>query len=88
FDPAVADVGGRNGSADGRLEGIEVCADPYAACDGAAALVVLTEWDEFRRLDFTKVASLLTEPRVVDARNLLDPAALRRLGYAYAGVGR
>ncbi len=88
FDPAVADVGGRNGSADGRLEGIEVCADPYAACDGAAALVVLTEWDEFRRLDFAKVASLLTEPRVVDARNLLDPAALRRLGYAYVGVGR
>jgi len=78
FDPAVTRP----------LDGIEVCADPYAACDGAAALVVLTEWDEFRRLDFTKVAGLLTEPRVVDARNLLDPAALRRLGFAYVGVGR
>jgi UDPglucose 6-dehydrogenase len=70
------------------LDGIEVCSDPYAACEGAGALVVLTEWDEFRRLDFAKVASLLTTARVVDARNLLDPAALRRLGFTYVGVGR
>ncbi|MFP5318303.1 MAG: UDP-glucose dehydrogenase family protein [Acidimicrobiia bacterium] len=86
YDPAVAKLGGRG--ADPSLEGVELCADPYAACDGASAVVVLTEWDEFRRLDFAKVAELLTEPRVVDARNLLDPAALRRLGYTYAGVGR
>jgi UDPglucose 6-dehydrogenase len=70
------------------LDGLEVCADPYAACEGAAALVVLTEWDEFRRVDFTKVAGLLSAPCVVDARNLLDPVALRRLGFAYSGVGR
>ncbi|MEW6154847.1 MAG: UDP-glucose/GDP-mannose dehydrogenase family protein [Actinomycetota bacterium] len=78
YDPAVARP----------LEGIEVCADPYAACEGAAVLVVLTEWDEFRRLDFTKVAGLLAAPMVVDGRNLLDPAALRRLGFTYSGVGR
>ena len=87
FDPAISPPS-RSGPAGLALEGVEVCADPYAACDGAAALVVLTEWDEFRRLDFTKVASLLTAPRIVDARNLLDPAALRRLGFTYAGVGR
>jgi UDPglucose 6-dehydrogenase len=51
-------------------------------------LVVLTEWDEFRRLDFTKVAAAMEEPRVVDARNLLDPAALRRRGFDYVGIGR
>jgi UDPglucose 6-dehydrogenase len=78
FDPAISRG----------LDGIEVCADPYAACEGARALVVLTEWDEFRRLDFTKVLSLLAAPNVVDARNLLDPAALRRLGFNYTGVGR
>ena len=78
YDPAVRKP----------LEGIEVCADPYAACEGAAVLVVLTEWDEFRRLDFGKVASLLAAPKVVDGRNLLDPAALRRLGFSYTGVGR
>ncbi|MDQ3978269.1 MAG: UDP-glucose/GDP-mannose dehydrogenase family protein [Actinomycetota bacterium] len=70
------------------LEGIEVCPDAYAACEGAAVLVVLTEWDEFRRLDFGKVAGLLERPTVVDARNLLDPAALRRQGFSYTGVGR
>ncbi len=51
-------------------------------------LAVLTEWDEFRRLDFAKVASALSSAHVVDARNLLDPAALRRLGFTYEGIGR
>ena len=59
--------------------------DAYAACDGAAAVVVLTEWDEFRWLDFAKVRDLLAAPSVVDARNLLDPAALRRHGLHLLG---
>ena len=67
---------------------IELAADPYAACQGAAAVVVLTEWDEFRTVDFAKVAEALDAPRVVDARNLLDPVALRRRGFLYEGVGR
>jgi UDPglucose 6-dehydrogenase len=65
-----------------------VAPDPYEACRGASVLVVLTEWDDFRWLDFPKVASLMRSPAVVDARNLLDPAALRRCGFAYQGVGR
>jgi UDPglucose 6-dehydrogenase len=73
---------------DSRLDGIEVGADPYGVCEGAAVLVVLTEWDEFRRLDFTKVAAALEQPQVVDARNLLDPVALRRRGFTYEGMGR
>ena len=71
-----------------QLEGIEVCDDPYAACDGAAVLVLLTEWDEFRWVDFGKVRDALARPVIVDARNLLDPAALRRQGFTYEGVGR
>ncbi|HUS62166.1 MAG TPA: UDP-glucose/GDP-mannose dehydrogenase family protein [Acidimicrobiales bacterium] len=70
------------------LEGIEVCSDPYAAVDGAAVLAVLTEWDEFRWLDFEKVHGQMAEPRVVDARNLLDPASVRRRGFVYEGLGR
>ncbi len=62
--------------------------DAYAACEGAAATVVLTEWDEFRWLDFAKVRSTMATPVVVDARNLLDPAQLRRIGFAYTGIGR
>ena len=86
YDPAVHYDGVRATQA--QLEGIDVCADAYAACEGAAVLVVLTEWDEFRRLDFAKVSGLLDAPRVVDARNLLDPAAMRRAGFTYTGVGR
>jgi UDPglucose 6-dehydrogenase len=70
------------------LDGIGVCADPYAACEGAAVLVVLTEWDEFRWVDFAKVREVMARPVIVDARNLLDPAALRRHGFTYEGVGR
>ena len=51
-------------------------------------VVVLTEWDEFRWLDFAKVRDALAAPVVVDARNLLDPAQLRRLGFDYMGIGR
>jgi UDPglucose 6-dehydrogenase len=51
-------------------------------------LVVLTEWDEFRWLDFDKVAELMAERNVVDARNLLDRAALVRRGFDYQGIGR
>ena len=70
------------------LDGVEVTADPYSACEDADALVVLTEWDELRRLDFAKVRSLMAQPNIVDARNLLDPMALTNLGFAYEGLGR
>jgi len=85
YDPAVPVSAA---ATDSRLDGIEVVGDPYGACEGAAVLVVLTEWDEFRRLDFAKVAAAMEAPGVVDARNLLDPAALRRRGFAYEGIGR
>ena len=62
--------------------------DAYTACRGAAAVVVLTEWDEFRWLDFAKVRDALAAPVLVDARNLLDPAQVRRLGFSYVGIGR
>jgi UDPglucose 6-dehydrogenase len=62
--------------------------DVYAACDGAAVAVVLTEWDEFRWLDFARVHATMAKPVVVDARNLLDPAQLRRIGFEYTGIGR
>ena len=70
------------------LPAIEVTSDPYAACEGAEALVVLTEWDEFRWLDFDKVASIMASPRIMDTRNLLERAALVRRGFVYEGLGR
>jgi UDPglucose 6-dehydrogenase len=67
---------------------VEVCDDPYAACAGASVLTVLTEWDEFRWLDFDKVAGVMAAPAILDARNLLDPVSLRRRGFTYQGLGR
>jgi UDPglucose 6-dehydrogenase len=70
------------------FEGIEIAPDPYAACEGASVLALLTEWDEFKWLDLDKVADALTERRVLDARNLLDRTALHRRGFTYEGIGR
>lgn len=81
-------VRGFDPSSPGPQEGIEVVDDPYAAVDGAEVLAVLTEWDEFRWLDIDKVAGLMAAKNVVDARNLLDRAALVRRGFEYRGIGR
>jgi UDPglucose 6-dehydrogenase len=70
------------------LRGLQLRADPYEAATGAHTLVVLTEWDEFRWLDFSRVLEVMAEPCIVDARNLLDPAAVRRMGFRYTGIGR
>jgi UDPglucose 6-dehydrogenase len=68
--------------------GLELADDPYDACEGAAALVVLTEWPEFRDLDLDKVAEVMAHPSIVDTRNLLDPVAARAAGCMYQGMGR
>jgi hypothetical protein len=81
-------VRGIDPSGPGPIEGIEVGDDPYAAIEGAEVLAVLTEWDEFRWLDIDKVADLMAARKVVDARNLLDRAALARRGFEYQGIGR
>jgi UDPglucose 6-dehydrogenase len=68
--------------------GLELCADAYDATTGADAVVLLTEWDEFRWLDFDRIRDAMRGRVIVDARNLLDPAAMRRRGFEYQGVGR
>jgi UDPglucose 6-dehydrogenase len=68
--------------------GIELGADALAACDGAAVLAVLTEWDEFRWIDLHDVRRRLSGSSIVDTRNLLDRAAAVRAGFDYQGVGR
>jgi UDPglucose 6-dehydrogenase len=62
--------------------------DPYAVAKDADVLVLLTEWDEFKWLDYGRVLELMRHPIIVDTRNCLDPAVLRKLGFTYEGVGR
>jgi UDPglucose 6-dehydrogenase len=83
YDPAAGEA------AASRVPGVDVVADPYDAARDAQLLALLTEWDEFRWLDFGRIVDGMRAPRaLVDARNLLDPAAMRRRGFAYQGVGR
>jgi UDPglucose 6-dehydrogenase len=82
FDPAAAEQARR------LVPQLDICADAYDAATGADVVAVLTEWDEFRWLDFGRVRDAMRGASVVDARNLLDPAAMRRLGFSYDGVGR
>jgi UDPglucose 6-dehydrogenase len=58
------------------------------AVDGADVLLVATEWPEFVQVDLTEVAKLMRGHRVVDARNLLDPKDVRKVGLDYWGLGR
>ncbi len=82
YDPAADD------RTQTRLPRVELASDPYGAAEGAHVLALLTEWDEFRWLDFDRVHMAMQAPQLVDTRNLLDPAALRRRGFSYQGVGR
>jgi UDPglucose 6-dehydrogenase len=82
YDPTV------DANAVHRLPGIKICSDVYDAAAGADTVAVLTEWDEFRWLDFERVAAVMRAPIVVDTRNLLDPAAMCQRGFVYEGVGR
>jgi UDPglucose 6-dehydrogenase len=88
FDPTVAVCTHDLDRGPDDLHGLVVCSDAYGAATGASAVAVLTEWDEFRWLDFRRVRGLMVTPSIVDARNLLDPAAVRRLGFVYQGTGR
>jgi UDPglucose 6-dehydrogenase len=67
---------------------IEYAETNYDALDGADALVVVTDWNEYRHPDFGKIKALLKRPIVVDGRNLYDPAKMRSLGFTYLSIGR
>ena len=60
----------------------------YAALDGADALVVVTDWNEYRHPDFARIRQALRHPIVVDGRNLYDPARMKQLGFTYVSIGR
>jgi len=70
------------------LPGLEPASNPYTACEGADAVVLLTEWNQYRALDFERIKSLLKTPIFIDLRNVYEPAKLRAMGFFYIGVGR
>jgi UDPglucose 6-dehydrogenase len=82
WDPAAID------EARSLLHGVEYVEDPLAALDGADAAVLVTEWEELRRLPLDEVAHRMRTPLVIDGRNHLDPAAVRAAGITYDAIGR
>ena len=70
------------------LKNINYCTDSYEVAKDADALLVLTEWNEFKLLDFAKIKKLMKNPVIFDGRNIYDPQKLKDLNFRYFGVGR
>ena len=82
FDPAANKV------ARDILPGVELCSDAYAVAEGADALLLLTNWSEFRRLDLDRIRRTMKYPLLVDGRNLYDPSEMVAKGFFYQPIGR
>jgi UDPglucose 6-dehydrogenase len=84
-DEIVADTLGK-GREDPRLT---VSNNPYEAAEGAHAIAIVTEWDEFKRLDYRRIFAAMRQPAFIfDGRNILDLAQLREIGFRASGIGR
>lgn len=82
FDPAGM------GQAETLLRDVTYCADAYDCAEAADALVIATEWEQFRALDLDRLRDLMSCPVVVDLRNIYSPDDMHRRGFAYVCVGR
>lgn len=70
------------------LKGITFCKDAYTAAKGCDCLLVVTEWDEFKELDFVKIKKLLKRPLIIDGRNIYAQEAMQKMGFTYLSIGR
>jgi UDPglucose 6-dehydrogenase len=83
YDPIISQTGMRHG-----LSGVIVETDPERLADGCDALVLVTDWDQFRKLDYAKMAKLMNNPVMIDGRNYLDRETLLDAGFRFLGIGR
>ncbi len=70
------------------MPAIEMAEDAYALAEGADALVICTEWNEFKQLDLQRIKGLLRNPIVIDGRNIYEPVNMAQLGFTYLAMGR
>ena len=82
YDPVAMDV------ARSILPAVDMFNDPYSMAEGCDALMVITEWNEFKQLDLDRIKGLLKSPVIFDGRNIYDPAMMKKLGFKYRGMGR
>jgi len=86
FDPEAMEVAKKMFQSQGSP--VSFCETSYDALEGADALVIVTEWNEFRRPNFTKMTQCLKSPIIFDGRNLFEPSKMSRLGFTYYSIGR
>jgi UDPglucose 6-dehydrogenase len=83
YDPVAMDVARKY-----LPGGVEYCNDLYSVAEKADAVLLITEWNEFKQIDFSRVKELMNKPVLFDGRNLYDPAEMTRQGFTYRSVGR
>ncbi|MGA8706142.1 MAG: UDP-glucose/GDP-mannose dehydrogenase family protein [Steroidobacteraceae bacterium] len=88
YDPVASDATRQLYAHHARREHLHFCNDAYDAVQGAEALLIATEWKEFRSPDYDRLKSSLRQPLIFDGRNLYDPGLMLRLGFQYFAVGR
>ncbi len=74
--------------ASGLLPDVKMMPDPYTLAEGADALILVTEWNEFKHLDLARIKTALCTPVLIDGRNIYDPQTMAALGFIYRGIGR
>jgi UDPglucose 6-dehydrogenase len=82
YDPAAMENARRV------LPNVELCADPYLVAEGSDALIVITEWNEFKQLDKRRLRAVVRQPYLIDGRNVYDCHEMAQLGFVYWGMGR
>jgi UDPglucose 6-dehydrogenase len=82
YDPVAMEIAGP------MMPGVEMMPDPYTMAEGADALVVITEWNEFKALDLARIHASMKTPIILDGRNIYDPTVMADLGFRYYGMGR
>jgi len=82
YDPAAME------NAKKVLKNVTYCANPYEVAEGSDALIVVTEWNEFKQLDMAQMKAFMRQPVLIDGRNIYDPQRMKDLGFIYRGIGR
>jgi UDPglucose 6-dehydrogenase len=88
YDPVASNEARRLYADSPHAHCLRFCRDAYEAAQGADALLIATEWKEFRSPDYDRLKSLLVQPLIFDGRNLYDPGLMQRLGFEYFAIGR
>jgi UDPglucose 6-dehydrogenase len=82
FDPVAVEI------ARSSMPEVEMKADPYSLAEGCDALIIVTEWNEFKQLDLERLRGLMRQPIILDGRNIYDPETMKLMGFHYRGFGR